>query len=249
MADNTTAQTAQSEGWFKEWGQTVFYAIAIALVIRSFLFQPYNIPSGSMVNTLLIGDYLFVSKYAYGYSKHSFPFSPGIFDGRIWGTEPERGDISVFKTPQDNSTDFIKRVIGLPGDEIRMRDGVLIINGIPVPREYVGDYTYVNSRGVARETEMWRETLPNGVSYITLNIYDHARGDNTPAFKVPAGHFFMMGDNRDDSNDSRIPGSIGYVPLENFVGRAELRWLSTHNDAPAWQVWNWNLSRFFQFVE
>ncbi|MBG52238.1 MAG: signal peptidase I [Alphaproteobacteria bacterium] len=219
--------------------KTISFALLIALVIRTFFFQPFNIPSGSMIPTLLIGDYLFVSKYSYGYSRHSFPFSPGLFDGRIMGSEPERGDIAVFKTPADNRTDFIKRVIGLPGDEIQMRDSILYINGVAVPRERIENFIERDAFGGIREIPQYRETLPNGVSYTTLDRVPNAVSDNTGVYRVPAGHYFMMGDNRDNSSDSRVPSAVGYVPLENFVGKAQVIFFSTDGSARLWAFWNW----------
>lgn len=219
--------------------KTISFALLIALVIRTFFFQPFNIPSGSMIPTLLIGDYLFVSKYSYGYSRHSFPFSPGLFDGRLLGSEPERGDIAVFKTPADNRTDFIKRVVGLPGDEIQMRDSVLYINGVAVPRVRIENFIERDAFGGVREIPQYMETLPNGVSYSTLDRVPNAVSDNTGVYKVPAGHYFMMGDNRDNSSDSRVPSAVGYVPLENFVGKAQLIFFSTDGSASLWTFWNW----------
>lgn len=218
-------------------------ALLIALVVRTLLFQPFNIPSGSLVPTLLIGDYLFVSKYSYGYSKYSLPLSEYIpiqADGRIWGADPKRGDIAVFKLPSDNSTDYIKRVIGLPGERIQMIDGVLHINNQPVKRERIADFVTTDAWGRAANAIQYRETLPNGVSHqIIEREGDTGTFDNTPVFTVPAGHFFMMGDNRDNSTDSRDLASVGFVPFENFVGRAEMIFFSIDEGTPAWQIWNW----------
>lgn len=219
--------------------KTIVYALAIALVIRTLFFQPFNIPSGSMIPTLLIGDYLFVSKYSYGYSRHSLPFSPGLFDGRILGRAPERGDIVVFKLPTDNRTDYIKRVIGLPGDEIQMRNSVLHINGEPVPRERIEDFIERDAFGNVRRFPQYQETLPNGVSYPTLDLVENGVGDNTGTYRVPEGHYFMMGDNRDNSSDSRVPSSVGYVPEENLVGKAQVIFFSTDGTARLWAFWNW----------
>jgi signal peptidase I len=218
--------------------KTIFWAVLIALAIRSFLFEPFRIPSGSMYPTLEVGDYLFVSKYTYGYSKHSFPLSLIPFSGRIFASEPKRGDIVVFKTPADNRTDFIKRVIGLPGDTIEVKRGRLYINGEKVEREEIGDYT-VNEYVVRPELyHEYKETLPGGVEHHILEISDsEPRVDNTPAVTVPQGHYFMMGDNRDRSDDSRV--SVGFVPLENLVGKAQILFFS-HNDKGAWyKPWTW----------
>lgn len=230
--------------------RTVVYAVLIALVIRTIAYEPFNIPSESMLPTLLVGDYLFVSKYAYGYSRHSLPLSPPIGDGRIFESQPERGDVVVFKLPRDDETDYIKRIIGLPGDRIQMRNGVLHINGEPVQRERVEDFVYRDGpRGVYR-IPRYRETLPNGVQYYTLDMVEGGDTDDTPVFQVPPGHYFAMGDNRDNSVDSRVPsGGVGYVPAENLVGRAEILFFSKPADVPIWEVWNWRFGRFFQGID
>ncbi len=232
--------------------KTIGIALLIALVIRAFLFQPFNIPSGSMKSTLLVGDYLFVSKFAYGYSKHSLPFSPPLFDGRVLASDPERGDIVVFKLPRDGKTDYIKRVIGLPGDQIQVRNGITLINGVPVDRERVDDFIEEDFYGNLTRVPRYRETLPNGVSYDTLDRYANGEYDNTPVYTVPAGHFFMMGDNRDQSADSREPRAVSFVPAENLVGRAELLFFSTDGSAALWEFWKWpeaiRWGRLFQTV-
>ncbi len=226
-------------------------AVAIAIVIRIFLFQPFNIPSGSMIPTLLVGDYLFVSKYSYGYSRYSFPFGLDLFNGRILYSEPHRGDVIVFKTPKDNSTDFIKRLVGLPGDKIQMIDGVLNINGVPVKRERAGDKVEDVKCGYQFErmaVHQYRETLPDGRSYLTQKLSETCKfdrneaADNTEVFVVPPKHFFMMGDNRDDSADSRfaIGNGVGYVPEENLVGRARLLFFSIDEASASWFApWRW----------
>ncbi|MBA5776638.1 signal peptidase I [Stappia sp. F7233] len=227
------------EGGYYETVKVIAQALILALIVRTLLFQPFNIPSGSMMDTLLIGDYLFVSKYSYGYSRYSFPYGLAPIDGRVWSAEPERGDIAVFKLPKDNSTDYIKRVIGLPGDEIQMIDGVLHINGEAVKRERIDDFIDKDTFGSVRRVPRYRETLPNGVSYETLDLTTRGTWDNTGIYKVPPGHFFMMGDNRDNSTDSRVLNSVGYVPFENFVGRAEVIFFSIDEDASAWMFWQW----------
>ncbi|MBK5962128.1 signal peptidase I [Rhodoplanes elegans] len=231
-------QEKKKEGGLLETARVIFHALIIALVIRTFLFQPFNIPSGSMMATLLIGDYLFVSKYSYGYSRYSFPLSLPLFNGRIMGSEPQRGDVVVFRLPKDDSTDYIKRVIGLPGDRIQMVGGLLHINGQPVTRERVSDFVDEEGGRTVR-VRRWKETLPNGVSYETLDLQDNGFLDNTPVYEVPPGNFFMMGDNRDNSTDSRVLSQVGYVPLDNIIGKAQVIFFSVGDGVPAWHVWAW----------
>jgi signal peptidase I len=237
------------EGGLVEGGRVIFHALLIALVIRTLLFQPFNIPSGSMKATLLIGDYLFVSKYSYGYSHYSLPLSPSLFSGRIFGSAPERGDVVVFRLPKDDSTDYIKRVIGLPGDHIQMKDGLLYINGTAVKRERVGDFVDDETNDRVRR---WRETLPNGVSYESLDLQDNGFLDNTQEYVVPQGDYFMMGDNRDNSTDSRVLSAVGYVPFENLIGKAQIIFFSIGDGEPAWHIWSWpwsvRWSRLFTIV-
>lgn len=218
--------------------KTIIYAILIAIIIRTFLFEPFKIPSGSMYPTLHVGDYLFVSKYTYGYSKHSFPFSLPLFDGRIWADTPQRGDVVVFKFPQDNKTDFIKRIVGLPGDKIKMQDGILYINGKPVERQQIEDFVIRDKFGNGERYTQYVETLPNGVKHNILEISDQQElVDNMVEVTVPENSYFVMGDNRDRSDDSRL--SVGFVPFENLVGKA--RWLFfSHNTDDAWyKPWAW----------
>jgi signal peptidase I len=246
------AEANSERGGWKDTLRVVIHALLLALVVRVFLYQPFNIPSGSMIPTLLIGDYLFVSKFSYGYSRFSFPFSPDLFEGRVWAAPPERGDVAVFKLPRDNETDYIKRVIGLPGETVQMIGGVLHIDGEPVKRERVEDFVLRDSLGGERRAVRYLETLPNGVSYPVLDLVENGFGDNTEPYKVREGHYFMMGDNRDNSTDSRVDSAVGQVPFENFVGRAEIIFFSMDDDASVWQVWNWptaiRWSRIFQLV-
>jgi len=244
----------KTESGLGETIRVVIHALLIALVIRTFLFQPFNIPSGSMKATLLVGDYLFVSKYSYGYSHYSIPLSPPLFSGRIFGSEPSRGDIVVFRLPKDDSTDYIKRVIGLPGDRIQMKEGLLYINETPVKRERLSDFIGEDPCGsdATARVKRWKETLPNGVSYESLDCVDNGFYDNTNVYTVPAGHFFMMGDNRDNSTDSRVLSAVGYVPFENIVGRAQMIFFSIAEGEHAWMFWRWptavRWNRFFTIV-
>lgn len=237
----TTDKTKSEDGGIWETIKVVIQALLLAVVLRTLLVQPFSIPSGSMMGTLLIGDYLFVSKYAYGYSRHSVPYSLIPFRGRIFEGKPEQGDIAVFKLPRDPSTDYIKRVVGLPGDTIQMINNVLHINGTPVKREKVEDFEMTDRAGRVQKITRYRETLPNGKTYLTLDLVPNARSDNTVPFIVPEGHYFMMGDNRDNSTDSRFQGDggVGFVPLENFVGRAEFLFFSLKEGTSAWQIWKW----------
>ncbi|WP_310620545.1 signal peptidase I [Flexibacterium corallicola] len=228
----------KQEGGTYETIKVIVQALLLALVVRTFLFQPFSIPSGSMKDTLLINDYLFVSKFSYGYSRYSFPFGLPLFSGRVWSSAPERGDVAVFKLPTDNKTDYIKRVIGLPGDKIQVRDSILYINGEQVERRRIDDYIEKDSYGNVRRVPRYVETLPNGVSYDTLDLTSRGSLDNTKVYTVPANHYFMMGDNRDNSADSRV-GSVGPVPFENFVGRADIIFFSLEEGQRAWMVWKW----------
>ena len=232
--------------------RTVVFAVLIAIAIRTFAFEPFNIPSGSMIPTLLVGDYLFVSKLSYGYSRYSLPFSLPLLSGRIFFTEPERGDVIVFKKPTDTSTDFIKRLIGLPGDTIQVKAGVLYINGEPLKREPVEPFIEIDPFGRRLVVPQYVETLPSGRQHRILESSgDQGVSDNTEIYKVPDGYYFMMGDNRDNSVDSR-DARVGPVPRENLVGRAEILFFSTDGSGAWWEVWKWPLatrfSRLFRVI-
>jgi signal peptidase I len=256
-----TKADERTQGGSGETVRIILQALILAFVVRIFLYQPFNIPSGSMIPTLLIGDYVFVSKLSYGYSRYSFnvdigPMSlrPNLFSGRVFSAEPKRGDVIVFKWPRDNETDYIKRLVGLPGDRIQVLDGVLHINGVSVKRRRVEDFTERDENGVERRTRRFEETLPNGVTYMTLDRFDNGEADNTPIFEVPQSHYFMMGDNRDNSTDSRFTGArgVGYVPRENLVGRADLIFFSVDETTSWYKPWLWPLqirwSRIFTLV-
>ena len=232
--------------------KTIFYALIIALIIRSFLFQPFYIPSSSMEPNLLIGDRLFVSKYSYGYSRHSLPFSPKIYSKRILGKSPERGDVIVFKTPTDNRTDYIKRLIGLPGDTVQIVNKDLYLNDVKIKKKKIENLTNVNCANEILDADFFEETLPNGKKYITVYRSDGTML-NTDKFIVPLNHYFFMGDNRDCSKDSRFLSSVGYVNFNNLVGKASLIFFS--NDIKKgyfFKFWKWNQSlrieRFFKKI-
>ena len=247
----TTASRKSGKLW--DTVKTVVYAVLIALAIRTVAFEPFNIPSGSMKPTLLVGDYLFVSKYSYGYSRHSLPLSLPLIPGRILMSEPERGDIAVFKLPTDNKTDYIKRIVGLPGDRIQVREGRLYLNDKQVVRRRVADFIEIDELGRVHRTAQFEETLPNGRTHRILEHTDQGQLDNTPVYVVPKGHYFAMGDNRDNSLDSRVLSGVGFVPAENLVGRAEILFFSIDGSASVWEFWRWprtiRFKRFFDPVE
>lgn len=233
-------QPASNPNHLYETVKTVLVAALFALTIRSLAYEPFSIPSSSMVPTLLIGDYLFVSKYTYGYSKYSFPLAMfPVPEERIYGKQPKQGDVIVFRKPTDPRIDFIKRLIGLPGDTIQMKKGRLYINNKMVEREFIGEYAVKMPNGETMLHKRYRETLPNGVKHIIIERSDHENLDNTPVFEVPKDHYFMMGDNRDGSMDSRVQTEVGYVPYENLIGRADRLFFSVDDDAKAWEVWRW----------
>ena len=262
----------KSSGGIFETIKTIIYAVLIALVVRTVAYEPFNIPSGSMIPALLVGDYLFVSKFSYGYSRYSLPFDLPLFSGRIFSRPPERGDIAVFKLPTDNSTDYIKRIVGLPGDRIQMRNGLLYINDKLLPRRQIEDYIDRDHPG-SPPLSQYIETLPNGRDHriilgrergnllnvpatnntiCDMKLFDMSRYDahNTCIYVVPSDHYFGMGDNRDSSQDSRVLTAVGYIPAANLVGRAEFIFFSTDGSAHWWEVWRWpfaiRYSRLFQ---
>jgi signal peptidase I len=231
--------------------KTIVYACLIALGIRTVLIEPFNIPSGSMVPTLLVGDFLFVSKFSYGYSRYSMPFSFPPFHGRLVGAVPRRGDVAVFRRPQNTSEDYIKRVIGLPGDHVQVRNGILFVNGEEAKRSPAGQCVD-DENGYPVVSTRYQETLPGGVTHYICKITDEGWPNNTEDYVVPANDLFMMGDNRDNSTDSRFLNDVGFVPIENLVGRAEFLFFSIDAQAPWWQFWEWPFEirwgRFFNPV-
>jgi signal peptidase I len=236
--------TAAEEAW--DLAKTVFYAVAIALVLRILIFQPFNIPSGSMKPNLLVGDFLYVSKPTYGYSRASlvYPMTRMNVHGRVFGGEIKRGEIVVFKNRRDGNKDYIKRVIGLPGDEIRMIDGVLHLNGAPVKKEFAGLVSSSCDGFASKNVPSFTETLDNGVSYIVQECHgDRGAFDNVGPYLVPQGHYFMMGDNRDQSQDSRVSSQVGYIAYDDVVGRAERVFFSVDGEkSRLWEIWKWPFS-------
>ena len=233
--------------------KTLFYALAIALIIRSLFFQPFYIPSSSMEPTLLIGDRIFVKKYAYGYSKHSFPFSPSIFSGRFFAQKLSYGDLVVFKTPADNRTDYIKRLVGMPGDSLQFKNGKLFLNQEEILRTEIKDEYKIRCGTTSAEENAFKETLPNGKEYVAV-YRKIGTMMNTDEYIVPKNHFFFLGDNRDCSKDSRYLSSVGYVANENLVGKASIIFFS--NDTITGSIlkfWNWEKSlrveRFFKILK
>jgi signal peptidase I len=259
----SASPSAKEEGW-GETVKVIVQALVIALVVRTLLFQPFDIPSGSMIPTLLIGDYLFVSKYSYGYSHYSLPgfldLAPQSMPGRFFFSPPKRGDVVVFRPPGDTGEDFIKRVVGLPGDKIQMIEDRLHINGVEVPREPAEPWAMLDAFRKPAQFPAYWETLPDssghpgGVRHEIVQIAgDQGEWANTGVYEVPPAHYFMMGDNRDNSTDSRVTaGPVGYVPEENLIGRAEILFFSVEEGQPAWQFWRWpwtvRWNRLFQRI-
>jgi len=217
--------------------KSVLLAIFIAILIRSFIFEPFNIPSGSMKPNLLVGDFIFVSKWSYGYSKHSLPFSIPLIPRKIFNKYPSRGDVVVFKIPSDNRTDYIKRVIGLPGDKIKIKDGNIIINNDFIPRIQIDDFVDINSNGAKFRIRQYKELFYD-LEFNVLDLTDKGLTDNTNDYFVPDNHFFVMGDNRDNSQDSRFLTKVGFIPEENLVGKAQYIFFSLENSR-FFEIWNW----------
>ncbi len=263
----TRASAKKPDEGIWETAKVIIQALAIAFFVRTFFFQPFNIPSSSMYPTLKVGDYLFVSKLSYGYGKYSFNFSFGWsdppwisccsfvdFPGRkVLADVPERGDVAVFKLPSDTNIDYIKRVIGLPGDRLQVKDGVVFINDVAIKKERIEDYVDSDFHGGGgTPIPQYAETLPNGITYRVLDYTPLGQVDNTDVYTVPANHYFMMGDNRDNSQDSRYLDKVGFVPVENFVGRADILFFSIGSDATLMKIWEWPFkirwSRFFNLI-
>ena len=220
--------------------KSILLAIFIALMIRSFIIEPFNIPSGSMKPNLLVGDFLFVTKYSYGYSKHSLPFSIPLIPSKIFSSTPKRGDVVVFKTPLDNKTDYIKRVIGLPGDKIKIENGVLSVNNKVIYKKKIKDFVDIDNNSKKSRIRQYKEYFFE-LEFNILDITDNGIADNTILYLVPKGHFFVMGDNRDNSQDSRFLNSVGYIPLENIVGKAQFIFFSLENSR-FYEIWKWPFS-------
>lgn len=227
-------------GLWERFLRFVVCLFLIAVVLRALFLQPFNIPDGGNIPTLLVGDYLLVSKYSYGYTHYSLPLSPELFPGRIPGSWlPQRGDVVVYRLPKDDSRDYIHRIVGLSGDKIQVVHGVLNINGVPVKRERITDGC-VAQENIGQPVMCFRETLPNGVTYITHDFTDNGFLDNTEVYTVPPGNYFMMADNRDNSADSRVQSRVGYVPFENLIGKAQIIFFSIGGGAAAWQIGEWS---------
>ena len=232
--------------------KTFFIAILIALTLRTFAFEPFSIPSGSMKPTLLEGDYLFVSKYSFGYSKHSFPMSFPGFSGRVFGKYPKRGDVAVFKFTQNTRIDYIKRIVGLPGDTVQVKDGILYLNNTAVDRKLKGPWRAKDRNNIMQTYTRYEENLSDNFIYDVLDATPNGMLDNTDVYTVPAGHIFAMGDNRDQSSDSRILSQLGFIPFDHLVGKAQIIFYSRDRSEPIWKLWLWpssvRLERIFKKI-
>ena len=239
MSMTTTSSSTPAMDVFWDNVKTILYALALAMVLRFTIAQPFRIPSGSMQPTLEVGDYIVVTKWSYGYGRFSFAPLEGLLPhGRLFGSQPQRGDVVVFRPMPEPDRDFIKRVIGMPGDRIQVIDGVLHINGEAVQREYARrTSTFENEHGFVEHIPTYRETLPNGVSYITFDKGPRSELDNTRVYEVPEGHYFMMGDDRDNSADSRVPSVVGFVPYDNLVGPAQFVVVSFDDSTSIFRPW------------
>jgi signal peptidase I len=256
ITKSSKAKTSVKEE--ETWGEffkTIFYAFLIAISFRTFVLQPFSIPSESMLKNLMVGDFLLVSKSTYGFTKHSLPFSLPLIPGRLFGSDVDRGDVVVFRLPRDPDIYYIKRIIGVAGDKIQTIKGELYLNGQKLPREKLDDYERVNEYGFEEKFERYKETMPNGKTYITFDKgYTPNMADDSDVFLVPEGHYFAMGDNRDNSMDSRWPKNVGvgYVPSDNIIGKAKWITLSFDNNSALWEFWKWfpeeRLERFFSKI-
>ena len=250
-----TIEPAESQEPHYSWNETIrtiIIAVVLAVGFRSFAFEPFHIPSGSMKSNLLVGDYLFVSKFSYGYSRYSFPFGFEFFEGRKAAMDtPQRGDVAVFRLPSNPRIDYIKRVMGLPGDTIQVQGGVVFINGKPLPKTYKDDWADSENPAMVLSMPRYEEVLPEGKKILVLDEKQFGEADDTPVFRVPEGHYFMMGDNRDNSRDSRYD-EVGFVPVGNFVGKAQMIFFSIDSTADLVNPLTWpgalRLGRFFHFI-
>ncbi len=238
MTDSRPAAAQPHEDGLSETIRTIVFAMIIALLIRTLAFEPFNIPSSSMVPSLLVGDYLFVSKYAYGYGSTGTFWGMAPFSGRVFGGEPHRGDVVVFKLPRDGTTDYIKRLIGLPGDTIQMRQGILYLNGVPVERDKLAEPMNDGDGTLPSNVTDYLEHLPQGPTHVIREEGDDRPLDNTDVFVVPPHYYFFMGDNRDNSQDSRTK-NVGFVPEENLVGKAKFLFFSLDEGTHFWEFWKW----------